>query len=131
MEDKSHLKKPGRDKGWKPDAEPRFGNLLVEQWHAEGVAGHEEWRAKSTARFRHSDAGACARKVAYAALGVEGKGMDEPGHFITRLGSEIHEWVQQAIDDKYEGATEFETHVSAGPDMGGHDIRCQGWSARI
>jgi hypothetical protein len=102
--------------GRKPDPAPRFGHILAEAWM------EREHQRESTrlARYRHSDAGACARMLAYAALDVPISDlMDQAGIFITTQGSIIHEAWQQALVAKYGGAATIEVAVHDG-DRGGH-----------
>lgn len=110
-----------RTDGWRPDPSPRFGPLLVEAWHAE--ADDDLPNAVEGARFRHSDAGACSRALAYAALGVPASDpMDPAGHFITRQGTYIHEEFQRVIAahaDAIGDNADNEVKVGGG-DMGGH-----------
>lgn len=105
--DLSTLPKPAKVKAdaWSPDAAPRFVHLLVEQWAAEDAAAGSKPRAFSDARFRHSDAGACARKIALAALNVTPSNpMDLTGTWNTRLGTMIHEAWQDALQARYPDA---------------------------
>lgn len=111
--DLSDLPKPEKAKGdaWAPDPSPRFAQLLVEQWHAENEAAGPKPRAFPEARFRHSDAGKCARAIAYAALEVpRSNPMDLTGTWNTRLGTIIHEEWQKALQRAYPDA-EIETKL--------------------
>lgn len=102
--------------GWAPDAEPRFGQVLAEQWFSED---NTRERAHPDARFRHSDAGACSRAVAYAALGVpQSDPIDLPGVFVARLGTMIHDAWQEVLPKRYPGAT-VEVKVHEG-ELAGH-----------
>jgi len=81
-----------------------------------------EHKRESTrlARFRFSDAGACARAIAYAALGTYPSDlMDQAGIFITTQGTIIHEAWQQALVARYGEDAEVEVTIQ-GEDMGGH-----------
>ncbi len=94
-----------KSEGCPPDAEPRFVHLLVEQWHAEDQAAGSKPRAFTDTRFRHSDAGACARAIALTALDVEASSpMDLTGTWNTRLGTLIHELWQSALSTRYPDA---------------------------
>lgn len=90
--------------GRPPDAEPRFVHLLVERM----ARANDEAGAKATAfgtRVRHSDAGKCARAIAYAAAGVpRSNPMDLPGTWVTSLGTLIHEAWQDALAEQYPDA---------------------------
>lgn len=98
--------------GWAPDAEPRFAQVLVEQWAERNEADGPKARASATARFRHSDAGACSRKIAFAALNLPPSDpMDLPGVWNTSLGTEIHELWQAAIAELWPDA-ELEPKVT-------------------
>lgn len=122
LPDKSHLATPSRKRedGWAPDSSPRFAPLLVDKWHREGQERDREWEEAAQARFRHSNAGACARAVAYAALGLPREPMDAAGHYITRQGSWLHEELQQAVNEVHPCA-ETEVQVSAAEGFAGHE----------
>lgn len=78
--------------GWTPDAEPRFGRLLIDAWHAEDVERDAHFRDGQTARFFHSNAGSCSRAIAYSALGVPQSNLPTAAdHFVMRLGRMTHE----------------------------------------
>lgn len=105
--DLSSLPRPAQTNadGWAPDPEPRFVQLLAEQWRAEDEAAGPKARAFPEARFRHSDAGGCARAIALSALDVpESDPMDLTGVWNTRLGTLIHEAWQEALAERYPGA---------------------------
>lgn len=118
LNDLSHLpraEKPQAE-GLAPDAEPRFVQLLVERW-AE-TADNDKPRAFDDTRFRHSDAGKCARAVAYAALDLPSTNpMDLSGTWNTRLGTLIHEAWQEALAAKYPNA-DIEPKVRIGQGSG-------------
>lgn len=107
MNDLSHLPRPAKTNadGWAPDPEPRFVHLLAEQWQAEDEAAGPKPRAFEDARFRHSDAGACARSIALSALNVPPSDpMDLTGVWNTRLGTLIHEAWQEVLRERYPDA---------------------------
>lgn len=83
--------------GMAPDAEPRFVQLLVEQWRQDDI-DHPHVRG-SDARFWHSDAGKCARLISYKAAGIPASDpMDLSGINNVRIGQTLHdEWQQAAI----------------------------------
>lgn len=86
--------------GFPPDPEPRYAQVLVEWLAAEHADRGEKPTAYDT-RVRHSDAGKCARAVAYAAARVpRSNPMDLVGEWSTSLGSEIHRMWQQALLDR-------------------------------
>jgi hypothetical protein len=96
--------------GWAPDPQPRFGHLLAEAWAAKN-AGRKA-HAIEGSRFRHSDAGACSRAVAYAALGVpESNPMDLAGHFIAEQGTLVHEALQNVLMAMYGDDCQVEVKV--------------------
>jgi hypothetical protein len=102
--------------GRSPDVEPRFVQALVERWRDEDPGPKP--RAVESSRFRHSDAGKCARAVAYAALGVpDSNPMDISGWWNTGLGTVIHEMWQDAIKARYPDV-ELEPKVSLGQGSG-------------
>lgn len=112
--DLSHLPRPQQDRptGLAPDTEPRYVHLLVDKWHQANVEAGPKPRATATARFRHSDAGKCARAVAFAALDLPPTNpMDMAGTWATSLGTLLHEAWQEAILDTYPDA-EIEPKVS-------------------
>lgn len=121
--DLSHLPRPAKINadGWAPDPEPRFVHLLAEQWQAEDEAAGPKARAFPDARFRHSDAGGCARAIALSALDVPPSDpMDLTGVWNTRLGTLIHEAWQEVLRQRFPGAT-VETRVrSADGEGAGH-----------
>lgn len=121
--DLTHLPSPAKtsDAGHAPDAKPRFAHLLVEQWRDEEERKGPLARAHPDSRFRHSDAGKCARAVAYAALDIAPSDpMDLSGFWNTGLGRIIHQLVQAAIEQEYPGA-QIETKVRTdGADGSGH-----------
>lgn len=85
--------------GWGPDATPRWAHLLAEKWQAEGERERAE-HVSSGALFRASDAGKCARVLAYKAAGIaETDPMDLTGFWNTRIGRWIHDEWQQAVGE--------------------------------
>jgi hypothetical protein len=92
--------------GWGPDATPRWAHLLAEKWHAENMAAGVKPHAVEGTRFRHSDAGKCARAVAYSAAGIERSDpMDVTGSWNTRLGTMVHDAWQEALVEAFPDAT--------------------------
>lgn len=88
--------------GWAADDAPRFAHLLATKWHAENMAAGERPHAVKGTRFRHSDAGGCARKIAYKAAGLAPTNpMDITGSWNTRLGTMIHDAWQEALQEAY------------------------------
>lgn len=95
----------GSASGWAPDATPRWAHLLAEKWHRENEEAGERPHAIEGTRFRHSDAGGCARKIAYKAAGFERTNpMDITGSWNTRLGTLIHDAWQEALVEAYPSA---------------------------
>jgi len=115
--DLSHLPSPSSTPdSVPPDAVPRFGPLLAQRWQAEAVPLA---RAHESARFRHSDAGNCARAIAYAALDVPASNpMDLAGFWITNLGRVIHELFQDELEKVYGPNVEVEVKVHEGERAG-------------
>lgn len=104
---------PPKPQGEPPDAESRFGRILVDWCHAQALKHDEEWEANhpDPKRFYHSDAGACSRAIAYAALRIKPSNPpDAPGSYIMWLGSMIHEAWQSALQERYPDA-EIEVKV--------------------
>lgn len=104
------------DGGRAPDSEPRFVQALVEGWRE--MDGGPKPRAVEGSRFRHSDAGKCARAIAYAALEVpDSNPMDLSGWWNTGLGTVIHEAWQHQLRRRYPDA-EIEPKVKLGQGSG-------------
>lgn len=92
-----------RADGNPPDASPRFVQILVEGW-AE-LDGGEKPRAHLDTRFRHSDAGKCARAIGYAALDLPSSDpMDLSGRWNVGLGTIIHEAWQTQLARRFPDA---------------------------
>lgn len=110
--------KAERKQGWAPDPEPTYGKLLVDAWHDK-----QEPRplADPDARFRHSDAAACSRLVAYAALDIEPTNpMDRAGSFVAEQGHLIHEAWQNVLLQRFGPyVAQVEVEVVEG-EMAGH-----------
>lgn len=110
---------PGESKGWAPDANPRFGVLLAEAWLAE-ERQRVVPRASAHARFRHSDAGACARMIAYAALDIDPTNpIDAAGVVTTTIGTWVHTQFQRVLKEIYGEDADIEVKVGTG-DRAGH-----------
>lgn len=116
------IKSPDGPKAWKPDSSPRFGQLLAEAWLADERARD----STRLARFRHSDAGGCARALAYAALDVPPSDpIDLAGVFVTTQGQKIHEEWQEALQARFGPGALIEVKVVSEDadgrrDRGGH-----------
>lgn len=97
---------PGRDaSGWATDGPPRFAHLLALSWHAEDREAGDRPHAIVGTRFRHSDAGACARRIAYKAAHIEATDeIDLCGTWNTRLGTLIHDLWQAELQRTYPDA---------------------------
>lgn len=81
--------------GVAPDAHPRFVGVLAAAWDAS--RGDDKPTALGT-RVRHSDAGKCARALAYTAAGIpRSDPMDLCGVWNTSLGTLIHDRWQEAL----------------------------------
>lgn len=118
MDDLRGLSRPS-PAGWKPDAEPRFGQLLVDRWHTDTRSEFLP-PAHPDARFRHSDAGACSRVLAYKALGIpRSNPVDASGDFIMRWGIIAHEQWQEVLQERFPGA-EVEVKVTDNGETAGH-----------
>lgn len=105
--------------GLPPDPEPRYAHLLAEHWADQD---HSLEHAVPGTRFRHSNAGACARRLAYSAAGIEiTDPMDLTGVFATQVGSILHEAWQAEMGRRFGDAVEFEvTCQIPGFDGSGH-----------
>ena len=95
-----------------------LAGVLAERWHAEALAAGPKPTALNT-RFRHSDALGCERAIALTALGVPKQDMDEVSHWVTGLGTKIHEWWQDAVLQVIDGG-EIEVKVQSFKDGSGH-----------
>lgn len=92
-----------REDGRPPDSEPRFVHLLAEQWAADNAERDATYKRRT--RFHMSDAGKCARAVAFAALDVPSSNpMDLTGIHNTRIGSVLHEAWQAVVKALYPDA---------------------------
>lgn len=109
----------GGNDAWAPDAEIRFGHLLLDRWHREDVYVPV---AVEGARFRHSNGGKCSRLLAYVALGIPASDpMDVTGHFATHLGTYIHDQWQEELERVFPDA-EIEVTVGEGERAGHIDV---------
>jgi hypothetical protein len=119
--DLSTLPAPPRDvDGEPPDAQPRFIHLLVQEMAQHNRDVGDKPTARGT-RIRHSDAGKCARAIAYTAAGIpKSDPMDLPGTWATSLGTLIHEAWQEALRQAFPDA-EIEPKLGIeGLDASGH-----------
>lgn len=105
-----------------PDPHPRFAHLLAEHWRQEEQRRGELARAHTDSRFRHSDAGNCARAIAYAALDTPASDpMDLSGFWNTGLGSRVHDLWQGVLETLYGTQATIEQKVrTVGADGSGH-----------
>lgn len=118
MKDLSHLPKRPPREGLIPDEQPRFVQVLAEQWA--GEADDNKPTALGTP-FRHSDAGKCARAISFTAAGIPASDlMDLTGVWNTTLGSLIHLKWQEALLDRYPEADIEVTCRTDGTDGSGH-----------
>jgi hypothetical protein len=117
--------------GWAPDPQPRFGHILAEKWARERT---EKAHAIEGSRFRHSDAGACSRAIAYAALKVpESNPIDLAGLFIAGQGTLIHDAWQAVLQARYGHNAEVEVKVGEGDESGHIDavVQYQPWGTAL
>lgn len=127
LSDLPHTEPEGEPEELAPDPIPRFVGVLAERWADE----HDD--NKPTAhdtRFRHSDAGKCARAISFTAGGFSTSDpMDLTGVWNVRLGQIIHDEWQEALQGVYPGA-EIEVAVHApGIDGSGHIDAVLAWEA--
>ncbi len=122
--DLTHLPSPAktRSEGLAPDPTPRFAPLLAEHWREEELRKGDFARAHTDTRFRHSDAGNCARAISYAALDIEGSDpMDLSGYWNTGLGSRVHDLFQGVLSIRFGSQAVIEQQVrTVGADGSGH-----------
>lgn len=109
--DLSDLPKAGRDSGGvAPDPEPRFVHLLAERWAADNAERDATYKRRT--RFHLSEAGNCARRLAYSALDLPASDpMDLTGVHNTRLGTLLHEAWQAVLPDVFPGVEIEPRHV--------------------
>jgi hypothetical protein len=109
------------DKAWAPDDDPTFGRLVFDAWHELEMLDDGMPMAAKTARFRHSMAGACARAVAYRALGIEPSNpLDAVAHYVVHIGNLIHQDWQRLLQMAYPDAQIETKVVSEDGSMAGH-----------
>ncbi len=127
--DHSQLPTASNVGGHTPDPEPRFVQALAEAW------ADEKDDDKPTAlgtRVRLSDAGACARKIAYVAAGIaKSDPMDLTGVWNTSLGTLLHEQWQEKLEAYVTAwaADAYPTHritVEIEPKVGHDDLDASG-----
>jgi hypothetical protein len=95
-----------------PDPEPRFAPVLAETWRDRSIA-ERELHVPSGKPFIHSDAGKCARALAYRAAGIpRSEEMDLPGYWNTTLGTMVHEAWQQSLVERFGDAVQYEVEVT-------------------
>lgn len=103
-----------------PVSRPLLTDALVSKIHAANEEAGQKERAFPTS-FRHSDAGGCARKLAYAMLELETSNPpDLAGEWVMGLGTIIHELVQEALHDRFGSSCEVEVKVRHGSLSSGH-----------
>lgn len=89
--------------GLVPDDEPRFVQALAEHWQA---TNDDDKPTALGTRVRHSDAGKCARAIAYTVAGVpKSNPMDLTGVWNVNLGTVIHEAWQQSMVEAWVART--------------------------
>jgi len=115
--DLSHLPRAGQ--GLQPDVLIRFADVLVNAWQA----GMDDDKPNAIAgtRFRHSNAGKCARMLGYVAAGIpKSDPMDLSGVMNVSVGTMLHDAWQAALLERYPDA-EIEPKVATvGADGSGH-----------
>lgn len=103
----------------RPDANPTFGHILAD-WLA---AQPNDRPTAGETKFRHSDAGSCARSIALTAAGVEPSNPPTPsGRWQMSLGTWGHEVFQRAMAEHFGEAVGCEVDAlwSDGFDGSGH-----------
>lgn len=96
--DLSELPRQHDSGGLVPDEAPRFVQALVESWAMQDELEGPRALASATARFRHSDAGKCARLIAYKAVGIPASDpMDLSGVNNVHVGTLLHDHWQEAL----------------------------------
>lgn len=86
-----------------PIGQPLFTDSLARELVEQDRNSPRKAKAADT-RLRFSDAGKCARQIAYDLLGLEGDGMDPASLHVANTGTVYHELLQAAIARRYPGA---------------------------
>lgn len=95
-----------------PDPQPRFAPILAETWRDRSIAEREA-HVSSGKPFIHSDAGKCARAIAYRAAGIpRSEEMDLPGYWNTTLGTMVHAAWQESLVERFGDQVKYEVEVS-------------------
>lgn len=130
-------KQPSRGSGSPPDSEPVAVGALARAWKQDSLVRDAEYERRvkergSSAVFHISEAGKCSRALSMAALRrqgywVERGEIDLPGIFSMRLGTELHNFWQDAVAAELApfGAYVFDHRVEHSPLQG--DI----WQAAV
>jgi len=104
----------------RPVARPLFADALVNQIHAANEEAGSREQAFATS-FRASDAGGCARKLAYSMLGYpQTNPADLAGEWVMWLGTLIGEKLGEALQHRYGSRCELEVKVRHGDLVSGH-----------
>ena len=99
---------------------PMLTNILVDAIAEANEAEGKRPKAFDT-MFRHSDAGKCARQIAFGSLGFdETEPMDLAGQWVTTLGTRIHELWQDALMAEDFSSQEIEVKVRFDDLCSGH-----------
>jgi hypothetical protein len=81
--------------------EPVYAKVLLDEVHRQHLVGSNKPHAADTP-FRHSDSGACARKLAFKYKGVpESNGFDGPSEWVAWLGTHLHEYWQRLCKERW------------------------------
>lgn len=84
-----------------PVAVPEITDVLIAKIYEANLAAGRKEKAFDTP-FRYSDAAKCMRQMAFSSLDIEQTDpMDLAGHWVTWLGSLIHEKLQEALRERY------------------------------
>lgn len=120
--DLSELPRQHDSGGLVPDSEPRFVQALVESWAMQDDNEGPRPLASTTARFRHSDAGKCARLISYKAVGIAPSDpMDLSGTNNVHVGTLLHNEWQEALMSAHAAEVEVKLHTLDGLGAGHAD----------
>ena len=102
-----------------PVKDPIITGVLLDAIHEENQAEGRRPKAADTVT-RYSDAGKCARAIAFDAMGIEPSDpADLAGEWVMWLGRLLHEEMQKAILDTFPGAV-VEATSQLGDTVSGH-----------
>lgn len=107
--------------GWEPEHTSVLVHLLADRWRQLEVERGPKEHSLVGSLWRHSDAGACSRKLSMAKAGFPREPMDLPGYWSTGVGTLIHDQLQaEAVRRFGDRVVIEEVAVVEGFDGSGH-----------